>query len=579
MKYVIALLAFCLVIPLRAEERILDFHSAIAVGADGGLTVRERIAVRVEGKEIKRGILRDFPTRYTSRFGYYVSVPFRVSAVTRNGKPERYSMEQLRNGERIRIGDANVLLPHGEHVYEITYQTSRQLGFFERHDELYWNVNGTGWTFFFERLSAEVTLPQPVRAGDLRIEAYTGPQGARGRDYVAEARERGAAFRTTRALAPGEGVTLVVGFPKGMVRPPRARGPADLMADNPALAAGLAGLALLVAFLWGCWFLFGRDPSAAPRFPRYEPPPGLGPAGVRYIERMGYDDRCLAAALLGLGSRGFIKIRQAGARFGIEPTGKNVEPWLPGELVLARELVPAQGQVWLEPQHDPAVRRARNIFWSELDAHFGNRFFSRSKPGGRIFAVNRWPLFLGNLILILTIVAIIALDGERFLPDRHVAPLIGVVIAMLVALKLFARWLPAYSVKGRKLKDAIDGLRQYLSVAEANDLARMKAPPQTKEEFAKFLPYAVALNVEKTWAERFVATLGAAAVAAAVADYYSSRDWGDSGPGNLGNSFSGLSDTVVAASTPPAESSGSSDSGGGGGSSGGGGGGGGGSGW
>ena len=37
-----------------------------------------------------------------------------------------------------------------------------------------------------------------------------------------------------------------------------------------------------------------------------------------------------------------------------------------------------------------------------------------------------------------------------------------------------------------------------------------EAPPQTAQEFAKFLPYAVALGVEKTWADRFAATLGLA---------------------------------------------------------------------
>jgi predicted membrane protein DUF2207 len=159
--------------------------------------------------------------------------------------------------------------------------------------------------------------------------------------------------------------------------------------------------------------------------------------------------------------------------------------------------------------------------------------------------------------------------------------------AMLVVLWLFKRWLPAYSVEGRRMEDAIVGLRQYLSVAEADDLKRLKAPPQTKEEFAKFLPYAVALDVEKTWADRFAKTLGAAAIAAAVADYYSSNDSGGyfgGGSGSFASGLSSLGETISSAAIPPGSSSGSSDSGGGGssgsgGSSGGGGGGGGGSGW
>jgi len=154
--------------------------------------------------------------------------------------------------------------------------------------------------------------------------------------------------------------------------------------------------------------------------------------------------------------------------------------------------------------------------------------------------------------------------------------------AMVAILFLFKQWLPAYSVEGRKLEDAIVGLRQYLSIAEADELKRYKAPPQTAEEFAKFLPYAVALDVEKTWADRFAVTLGAAAVSAAVSSYYSSDRGGGlfdrDGIHGFTSSLSGLGDTVSSAATAPGSSSGSS-SGGGGGSSGGGGGGGGGSGW
>src|SRR5262249_35443446 len=155
--------------------------------------------------------------------------------------------------------------------------------------------------------------------------------------------------------------------------------------------------------------------------------------------------------------------------------------------------------------------------------------------------------------------------------------------AMALLLLFFGRIMPAYSVAGRKLEDHIDGLKLYMSVADADELRRMKAPPQTPEEFARLFPYAVALDVEKTWADRFTKLLGLAAVGAAAGAYYSS-DHGfsalGSGGGGFSDSISRLGDTISSASTPPGSSSGSSDGGGGGGgSSGGGGGGGGGSGW
>ncbi len=73
-------------------------------------------------------------------------------------------------------------LPPGDYTYTITYRTSRQLGFFDNHDELYWNVTGNGWAFAMDQVTATVILPPG--AALTSAEAYTGPSGARGRDYA-----------------------------------------------------------------------------------------------------------------------------------------------------------------------------------------------------------------------------------------------------------------------------------------------------------------------------------------------------------------------------------------------------------
>jgi hypothetical protein len=550
-------------LPATAQERVLDFHSDIRIGADGVLSVTETIVVQAEGREIRRGILRDFPTVYRDRVGARVRVPFTVIAVSRNGATEPWTLQSLANGVRIRIGHPAMLLPRGRHEYEITYRTSRQLGFFSTHDELYWNVNGNGWTFAMDRISADVTLPAAVAADKLRLEAYTGPQGARGRDYEAEARDGGASLRTTRALPARHGLTIVVEFPKGVVREPaflqRLRW---WFGDNKAVLTGVAGLVLLLAFLWWRWHLVGRDPRAGPAFARYEAPPGMGPAEVRFIDRMGYDPQCFAAGLLGLGARGFLRIRDlGGGSYELERTGQDVD-WMPGDRTLAGLLRGPGKPTIIGKTHNPGVQITLETHKRELAALFEEKLFSR----------NRGSHVAGTGIAIASVVAMM-------MQEAPVSAIVAVAVLMLVLLALFARWLPAYSVEGRKLQDRIQGLRQYLGVAEKDDLARMKAPPQTAEEFAKFLPYAVALGVEKTWADRFTATLGLAAVAAAVAGYYSSQAGGGmfSG-GGIGDSIGGIAGTVSSAATPPGSSSGGS-SGGGGGSSGGGGGGGGGSGW
>ena len=52
------------------------------------------------------------------------------------------------------------------------------------------------------------------------------------------------------------------------------------------------------------------------------------------------------------------------------------------------------------------------------------------------------------------------------------------------------------------------------------------SPEKTPELFERFLPYAVALDVQNVWAKRFAGVLAAAgATAAATAWYVGSRDW------------------------------------------------------
>ena len=80
--------------PLTAQERILSYDSQVHVSADGSLGVTERITVRAEGNNIRRGIYRDFPTRYKDRYGNRVVVDFQMIDVQRDGKPEPWFLEK-----------------------------------------------------------------------------------------------------------------------------------------------------------------------------------------------------------------------------------------------------------------------------------------------------------------------------------------------------------------------------------------------------------------------------------------------------------------------------------------------------
>ena len=194
-----------------AEERIVNFISDVTVNADASLEVRETITVNAEGNDIRRGILRDFPTTYTDRRGNRTRVGFEVLGVTRDGRSEPYALESISNGTRIKIGDADVFLYNGQHTYEIAYRTTRQLGFFPEFDELYWNVTGNGWTFAIDQ--ARVIVRLPVGAKIVQHAEYTGYQGVQGKDArVLTATGDRYEAETTRGLWVAEGFTIAVAW-------------------------------------------------------------------------------------------------------------------------------------------------------------------------------------------------------------------------------------------------------------------------------------------------------------------------------------------------------------------------------
>ncbi|RLA26084.1 MAG: hypothetical protein DRR11_20235, partial [Gammaproteobacteria bacterium] len=102
---------------VAADERITRFASDITINPDASLKVIETITVRSEGRSIRRGIYRDFPTTYKDRLGNRIRVKFNVLEVRRNNVSESWSIESLSNGIRVRIGNANRLLDTGLHEY------------------------------------------------------------------------------------------------------------------------------------------------------------------------------------------------------------------------------------------------------------------------------------------------------------------------------------------------------------------------------------------------------------------------------------------------------------------------------
>ena len=126
-------------------------------------------------------------------------------------------------GDTIRtyIGDAGVFLETGDYTYQIRYSLNRQLGFFDTHTEVYFNVTGNDWDFPISKVTARVNLPNGAQSRGENF--FTGPAGSKDQHAIAEVLNEGRAvyFETNKPLKKGEGLTIAVKFDNGIVKPHR----------------------------------------------------------------------------------------------------------------------------------------------------------------------------------------------------------------------------------------------------------------------------------------------------------------------------------------------------------------------
>jgi len=619
------------------DEKILSFHSDIAVNADASMLVGETISVRSAQRQIKRGIYREFPTGYSDRYGNQHRVGFQVVRVLRDGKPEAYHCESCPNGVRVYIGRRDVFLPPGEYTYTLAYTTDRQIGFFSDHDELYWNVTGNGWLFPIAKASAAVVFPDGFPQSRVALDGYTGPAGSRAKDFISSADPSGVVnFATTTPLGPNEGLTIVVGWPKGLIAAPTPlQETGYFIRDNRPALAVLSGLVILLGFYVAAWVAVGRDPAKGTIIPLYEPPRGFSPAQIRCIVRMGYDHKAFSAAVINMAVKGFLKITEEDGVYTLSTTRTDTSGLAPEEERIAAAVLSSGSALTLETENHQAISEAIDGVRRDLKKQCARTYFvtnmgyfiagvvisalvlllggfAAERPGavgatlcisiwlagwtfGVIFLLRRataaWRAVRGGArsafrrwgeAIFTTLFAIPFLFGEAagfFFLCSQTSPLMGAAVVALGGVNfLFYRLLRAPTLAGRRILDQIEGFKMFLSVAEKDRLNFLNPADRTPELFEKYLPYALALDVEQAWAEQFSDVLARAAETGTpyAPAWYAGSAWDMHHPDMFTSSLGGsLSGAISSSSTAPGSSSGF----GGGGGSGGGGGGGGGGGW
>ncbi|HKD14553.1 MAG TPA: DUF2207 domain-containing protein [Candidatus Angelobacter sp.] len=569
-----------------ADERIRSFDSHITLHPDGSMQVQETIEVQAAGIEIRHGIYRDFPTRYKDLMGNRYTVTFEIVGVQRDGQPEPYHTESLSNGVRVYFGDKGTLISSGVHRYVFTYNTNRQLGFFKDHDELYWNVTGLGWSFRIDAATATVLLPPQIHNFVTSLDAYTGAMGERGRGAAVSRDDDDNPHFAVEHLAPRNGITIVVTWPKGLIaEPTREQKIKWFLSDNRNAAVGLIGLLVVLGYYLVVWTKVGRDPAAGTVVPLYEPPDNMSPAAMRYLRQMNFDDKAFTSAILGLAAKGCLTIKQDGShsyRLMQKRDSHQIGQLSSDEKTLKQKLFEDNDRVDLSSSGSSVVYRARQALETALHTGLEKLYFvtnagylwpgilltiiaavamllagASQMDGGQlgvalfmIVWLSGWSVGVGALLhavarawkaarankvlggagaMGITLFTIPFLIGEiaGLGALTWAISVVGLLVIVLLigSNVLFHHLLKAPTRAGRQLLDRVDGFKMFLTAVDGPRFTTMIPPNKTPELFERFLPYALALGVEQAWAQQFSQVLATAAGASSGSGATYSPSW------------------------------------------------------
>ena len=609
-------------------ERIINFDSDIRIDSSGLVTVTEHIKVYANGDKIVYGLLRFIPLYRADVYGSHKKVDFEIVAVEKNGHPEEYKAEVDGDNRKIYIGSGSTTLEPGTYTYDITYRSRGHVGFFDTYDELYWNVTGNQWGFEIEKASATIHFPAGAQLNN--TSCYTGEAGSKEHNCTPVTNDDLSVTFTTRgSLQPGDGFTVAAAFTPFIIKRPGMG--ERLWNEYSSMTYGLALILFFGGLYYLLWRKYGRDPEMPLVVPTFHVPMDWSPAVLRYFYKKYYDDKATAAALINMGVKRAVKItspEEERKAYQFDKLNEATGKLAAEEQVLFDKLLGKRDSIKTTETNAGTFVKAREAFeknikeqvnikdyyksnlsvaiWTSVlsvlglvayfiivgDPHYiafflmlpfiaigiglligGVKKFKKSAIGAGFIMV-----FIGLLATAMPlIVAIVILKSASWVS-------VAVLVIMAAMYMIFIRTITAFTPAGIQIQSQIEGFKLYMSTAEEHRLNLLNPPELTPQVFEKFLPYAIALDLENAWGQKFEEILRESDY---EPDWYSGNEvpyhtFATSMPRTF---YSSVSVSPTPKDTSSGSSSGSSGSSSwssgssGGGSSGGGGGGGGGGGW
>jgi uncharacterized membrane protein YgcG len=499
------MLAFCVVggafaLPAQAQESKLLVWEHLDVEIDvqdnGDLRVKETNVINFTQGAFRFGY-RDFSVERLTSISD-------IAVVDDSDAPMRFETLTAESGDfRIKYF-FNTPAQDERRTIRMVYTVKGATRYYPGGDQVYWAAvfparNG------FDVLKSRVTLRLPANSDATQAAAY-GP-----RFKISGAGERTVVYEATEPVRSGTTFEVRAQFAHGVIS---GAAPAwqrafdeqrtydeNVKPRNNALAGLIAALLGLggPAFAWVLWVTRGRDPNVGLVADYVTEPPAISPGlGGTLIDESA-DLKDIIASLFDLAKRGVITLQEVdgdhrGARDYLIAPGPQVKMALrPFEERIVNALSVRDGG---ERKLSDFVNR----FYANLDLIKSELYQELVEQG---LYVNNPPKVraqyqaIGGLLIALGIGSCFLSFLAVSFADTAVCIPVG-VIATAIAFLIISRHMPMRTRNGAEIKMKLAAFKRYLeNIEKYTDLEA------AKDQFAAYLPWAIAFGLEKSWVNKF----------------------------------------------------------------------------
>lgn len=523
---------------LLDDDYYIDtYHVDIEVGEDNTFHITETLTYNFV--QAHHGMTRVIPLWHTRNRedGSESKIYAKVSNVKCSDPIA--STERDSKNYTIQVGSADAYV-HGEKTYTLSYDYAMGKDPLRKADELYFNIVGTEWECPIANISWDIHMPKAFDATSLGYSV--GNYAASG--YDTDMLQSTVTDQTITGSYAGnlnayEGITVRCTLPEGYF----------IYKINYMPYVLVALVVLLCAILF--WFT-GKEDKVIPVI-SFEPPEGYNPLDVAFVEKEAVSNTDMAALLIYLANKGYLRIEQNKGKDSFSMTkikdydGDNNIEALYMKGLFRRENTASTKSL------------AKDSFYEDVDKCITKE--NKKMKEKKFFFPTAMPKFL--YFIGICVVAVVFFNA--FAPKTwftYVACGIAVII-----LALFMFFGSKRTKAGNQVYGQILGFKEFIKKAELDRLKMLVE--ENPSYYYDIMPYAYVLGLSDQWIENFET------MHMPEPDWYSGRDpFGDA-------VFYSMVRSANACATAPETSGGGSSGGGfsGGGFSGGGSGGGGGGAW